>query len=118
MDWRPVQGVHRLSPDDRWDRLQPPRDPTDGLDGIEHGWNTQQGREEDRTLNLSHTLKAGYCSSTVWIWCIQQNLVFLGGYDSDSMIKRLAKLMLLTKVKAHLPLNKSERVIHAISPFC
>ena len=30
MDWRPVQGVPRLSPDDRWDRLQPPRDPTDG----------------------------------------------------------------------------------------
>ena len=38
MDWRPVQGVPRLSPDDRWDRLQPPRDPTDGLDGIENGW--------------------------------------------------------------------------------
>jgi len=33
MDWRPVQGVPRLSPDDRWDRLQPPRDPTDGLSG-------------------------------------------------------------------------------------
>jgi len=31
MDWRPVQGEPRLSPDDRWDRLQPPRDPTDGL---------------------------------------------------------------------------------------
>jgi len=31
MDWRPVQGVPRLSPYDRWDRLQPPRDPTDGL---------------------------------------------------------------------------------------
>jgi len=38
MDWRPVQGVPRLSPDDCWDRLQPPRDPTDGLDGIENGW--------------------------------------------------------------------------------
>jgi len=33
MDWRPVQGVPRLSPDDRWDRLQPPRDPTVGLSG-------------------------------------------------------------------------------------
>jgi len=33
MDWRPVQGVARLSPCDRWDRLQPPRDPTDGLSG-------------------------------------------------------------------------------------
>ena len=31
MDWRPVQGGPRLSPDDRWDRLQPLRDPTDGL---------------------------------------------------------------------------------------
>ena len=31
MDWRPVQGVSRLSPDDHWDKLQPPRDPTDGL---------------------------------------------------------------------------------------
>ena len=38
MDWRPVQGVPRLSPDDRWDRLQTPRYPTDGLDGIENGW--------------------------------------------------------------------------------
>ena len=40
-DWRPVQGVPRLSPDDCWDRLQPParaRYPTDGLDGIENGW--------------------------------------------------------------------------------
>ena len=37
MDWRPVQGVPHLSPDDRWDRLQPPRDPTDGLDGIKNG---------------------------------------------------------------------------------
>jgi len=37
MDSRPVQGVPRLSPNDRWDRLQPPRDPTDGLDGIENG---------------------------------------------------------------------------------
>jgi len=31
MDWGPVQGVPRLSPDDRWDRLQPPCDPTNGL---------------------------------------------------------------------------------------
>jgi len=33
LDWRPVQGVPRLSPDDHWDMLQPPRDPTDGLSG-------------------------------------------------------------------------------------
>ena len=34
MDWRPVQGVSRLSPEDCWDRLQPPpRDPTDGWSG-------------------------------------------------------------------------------------
>jgi len=33
MDWRPVQDVPRLSLDDRWDRLQPPHDPTDGLSG-------------------------------------------------------------------------------------
>ena len=26
-------GVPRLSPDDRWDRLQPPHDPTNGLGG-------------------------------------------------------------------------------------
>jgi len=41
MDWRPVQGVPRLSPDDRWDRLQPPLDPTDGLSGYRKwmdGW--------------------------------------------------------------------------------
>ena len=28
MDWRPVQGIPRLLLHDRWDRLQPPRDPT------------------------------------------------------------------------------------------
>jgi len=31
----------RLSPDDRWDRLQPPRDPTDRLSGYRKwmdGW--------------------------------------------------------------------------------
>ena len=39
MDWRPVQGVPRLSPSDRWDRLKPPRNPTVGLSGsIENGW--------------------------------------------------------------------------------
>ena len=41
MDWRHVQGVPRLSPDDRWDRLQPPRDPTDELSGYRKwmdGW--------------------------------------------------------------------------------
>ena len=41
--WRPVQGEPRLSPDDRWDRLQPPRDPTDGLSVYRKwmdGWKT------------------------------------------------------------------------------
>ena len=41
MDWRPVQGVPLLLPNDRWDRLQPPRDPTDGLSGYRKwmdGW--------------------------------------------------------------------------------
>ena len=33
MDWRPVQGEPLLWPDDRWDRLQPPRNLTDGLSG-------------------------------------------------------------------------------------
>jgi len=33
MDWWPIKGVPHLSPDDRWDRLQAPRDPTDGLSG-------------------------------------------------------------------------------------
>ena len=33
MDRRPVQGEPRLSPYDRWDRLQPPCHPTDGLSG-------------------------------------------------------------------------------------
>ena len=27
MDWRPVQGVPYLSPNDSWDGLQPPRNP-------------------------------------------------------------------------------------------
>ena len=33
MDWRPVQAVPCLSPNVRWDSLQPPLDPTDGLSG-------------------------------------------------------------------------------------
>ena len=33
MDWRPVQGVPRLSPNDSWDRLQPPCDPSNRLSG-------------------------------------------------------------------------------------
>jgi len=33
MDWRPVQGVPRFSPNDRWDRLLQPHDLTDGLSG-------------------------------------------------------------------------------------
>ena len=43
MDWRPVQGVPCLSPEDCWDRLQPPRDPTDGLSGRKwmDGWNSK-----------------------------------------------------------------------------
>ena len=31
MDWWPVQAVPCLSPDDCWDRLQLPRDPTNGF---------------------------------------------------------------------------------------
>jgi len=38
MDWRPVRGVPRLSPNDGWDRLQPPCDPTVGLSGY-RSWN-------------------------------------------------------------------------------
>ena len=40
MDWRSVQGVPRLSSEDCWDRLQPTRDPTDGLSGRKwmDGW--------------------------------------------------------------------------------
>ena len=33
MDWRPVQGDPRLSPNDSWDKLQPLREPTVGLSG-------------------------------------------------------------------------------------
>ena len=33
MDWRPVQGVPRLSPDVCWDWLQPPHDPVRGISG-------------------------------------------------------------------------------------
>ena len=36
MGWRPVQGVPRPSPNGRWDRLQPPRNPT--VVGIENEW--------------------------------------------------------------------------------
>ena len=38
MDWRPVQAVPRLFPDDRWDRLQPRCDPKLDEAGIEDGW--------------------------------------------------------------------------------
>ena len=38
MDRRPVQGVSCLSPNDGWDRLQPPRDPTLDSVGMKNGW--------------------------------------------------------------------------------
>ena len=40
MDRQPVQGEPRLSPNDSWDRLQPTRDPTEGLSGRKwmDGW--------------------------------------------------------------------------------
>ena len=37
MDWRPAQGEPHLSPNDSWDRLQPPRDPKLEA-GTETGW--------------------------------------------------------------------------------
>ena len=52
MDWRPVQGVSCPSPDDSWDRLQPPCDPTDRLSGYRKmdGW-----MELTRAVNISYT---------------------------------------------------------------
>jgi len=40
MDWRSVRGVPRLSPHDRWDRLQTPPPVTLKLDqtDVENGW--------------------------------------------------------------------------------
>ena len=38
MDWRPVQVVPHPSPNDNWDRLQPPCDPELDYAGIENGW--------------------------------------------------------------------------------
>jgi len=38
MDWRSVQGVPCLSPNDSWDRLQPPRDPDLDQVGMENEW--------------------------------------------------------------------------------
>ena len=62
MDWRPVQGVPRLSPDDRWDRLQPPRDPTDELSGRKwmDGYYAMM-----ESLNYLHVYKQKPCSSIV-----------------------------------------------------
>ena len=37
MPWL-VQGVPRLSPNDNWDRLQPPHNPKLDQAGIENGW--------------------------------------------------------------------------------
>ena len=37
MDWQPVQGLPRLSPDYCWDRLQPPPRPDRRIDVIENG---------------------------------------------------------------------------------
>jgi len=48
----PVQGVPRLSPNDRWDRLQPPRNPTDGLSGYRK-W--MDGNSEDCAENMVQT---------------------------------------------------------------
>ena len=59
MDCRPVQGEPRLSPDDRWNRLHPPRDPTDGLSGYRKwmdGWIDITNQEE-----WQNTLKHELC---------------------------------------------------------
>ena len=64
MDWRPVQGVPRLSPDDRWDRLQPPRDPTDGLSGYRKwmdGWTIAAATKEKPALLSFHGCHYSNC---------------------------------------------------------
>ena len=63
MDSRPVQGVPRLSPNDRWDRLQPPRDPTDGLDGIENGQMDVMYHRWGKYANTSQSFFEEHCFS-------------------------------------------------------
>ena len=62
MDWRPVQGVPRLSPNDRWDRLKSPRDPTDRISSYRKwmdGWMgfTINTKHEMKPLNNKKTIK-------------------------------------------------------------
>ena len=60
MDWRPVQGVPRLSPIDCWDRLQPPRDPTHGLSGYRK-W-------MDVLMLVFWTFPSSFISFSPWAW--------------------------------------------------
>jgi len=84
MDWRPVQGVPRLSPNDRWDRLQPPCNPTDGLSGYRKwmaGW-----------IDIQYAVKVSatvICSFYI-VTSPQQNLLILYHIRGFSMSRYIS----------------------------
>ncbi|KAK2902333.1 hypothetical protein Q8A73_012079 [Channa argus] len=71
MDWRPVQGVHRLSPYVSWNRLQPPCNPT---------------QDKGQTSPLSG-FTTDFCSPTMsFISKFMEQAVYIGMPD-DSTLK-------------------------------
>ena len=81
-----VQGVPRLSPDDRWDRLQPPRDPTDGLSGYRkwmNGW----------MLKLRTHWQD--CSDTWLLKCLHSSVTKDQPFASSSLLTKHSKSGLL-----------------------
>jgi len=92
MDWRPVQGEPRLSPYDRWNRLQPPRDPTDGLSGYRKwmdGWTWIKKENTTKTKELDFRRKHGGDDTPLWIngTHVEQvhSLKYLGLHISDNI---------------------------------
>ena len=79
MDWQPVQGIPRLSPDDLWDRLQPPHDSSDELNGYRKWMDECVGRKFTRTIK-SNIVRASLkdLDRRSWNYCkIQQHWHFL-----------------------------------------
>jgi len=91
MDWRPVQGVPRLSPDDCWDRLHPPCDLTDGLSGRKwmDGWIDPAGPNPTELLFSKPNLRT--TETRVMFLCskgsvLDQNITILDGVILHQLI--------------------------------
>ena len=84
--------IPRLSPDDCWDRLQPPRDPTDGLSGYRKwmdGWDGQYNHTQ--TYTLHSPLKTLHTHAQCAHTCCRTNMEVNKGF-----LLRLSDVLILS----------------------